>query len=199
MIGKSIVVNGQTLTIIGVAPREFYGTTLGNRPMVFVPLTMRGVVDQQNRIYENRRSYWAYLFARLKPGVSLEQASTSLNTVYSRIITEVEAPLQQGMSDKTLVSFKSKKVTLEPGQRGQSQVHTEARTPLYMLFGITGIVLLIACANIANLLLARGANRATEMGVRLALGANRRQLLTQLLTESVVLAVMGGAASLVVA
>lgn len=199
VVGQSLIANGRTLNIIGVAPRGFRGTTLGSRPMLFVPLTMRELIEKRRPAYENRRSYWLYLFARLKPGVSIEQASTSLNTMYSRILTGVEAPLQEGMSDKTMVSFKAKKILMEPGQRGQSQVHTEAKTPLFMLFGITGIVLLIACANIANLLLARGAGRATEMGVRLALGASRRQLLTQLLTESVLLASVGGVASLVVA
>jgi len=199
VVGQNVMVNGKTLNIVGVAPRGFRGTTLGNRPMVFVPISMREVLEPRRPAFESRRSYWAYLFARLKPGVSMDQARTSLNTSYARIISEVEAPLQEGMSDKTMQSFKAKKLTLEPGQRGQSQVHTEAQTPLLMLFGITGIVLLIACANIANLLLARGANRATEMGVRLALGASRRQLLAQLLTESVLLAIVGGVASLLVA
>jgi predicted permease len=98
-----------------------------------------------------------------------------------------------------MVRFRAKELILAPGKRGQSQVHAEARTPLTLLFSITGIVLLIACANIANLLLARGAGRATEMAVRLSLGASRRQLLTQLLTESVVLAALGGIAGIVVA
>lgn len=198
-VGKTLVIDGRTVTIVGVAPRGFRGTTLGSRPAVFVPITMREVLEKRSPAFENRRSYWPYLFGRLKPGVSMEQASTSLNTTYSRILASVEAPLQEGMSDKTLASFKAKKVTMLPGQRGQSSVHREAKTPLAMLFGITGIVLLIACANIANLLLARGASRATEMGVRLALGASRSQLLTQLLTESVILALAGGAASLLVA
>jgi predicted permease len=199
VVGQNMIANGRTLNIVGVAPKGFRGTTLGNRPMLFVPLTMREVIEKRRPAFENRRSYWVYLFARLKPGVSIEQARTALNTSYSRIISEVEAPLQEGMSDKTMQAFKAKKLLMEPGQRGQSQVHTEAKTPLFMLFGITGIVLLIACANIANLLLARGANRATEMGVRLALGASRRQLLAQLLTESVLLAMVGGVASLLVA
>ncbi|MBL0170798.1 MAG: ABC transporter permease [Gemmatimonadaceae bacterium] len=199
VVGQSIIVNGKTFIIVGVAPQGFRSTTLGMRPSVFVPITMREVVESRRPAFENRRSYWIYLFARLKPGVSVQQSRTSLNTIYSRIISGVEAPLQEGMSDKTMVLFKAKKVTVEAGQRGQSDVHREAKTPLLMLFGITGIVLLIACANIANLLLARGAGRAMEMGVRLALGASRRQLLTQLLTESVLLAFVGGMASLLVA
>src|SRR4051794_10410477 len=103
------------------------------------------------------------------------------------------------MSDKTMESFKAKKLLLKPGARGQSSIHREAKTPIVLLFSVTGVVLLIACANIANLLLARGAGRATEMGVRLALGATRRHLLVQLLTESVMLALVGGLASLLVA
>src|SRR5262249_39419518 len=107
--------------------------------------------------------------------------------------------LQTGMSDKTMARFRTREIGLEAGAKGQSSVHDNARTPLYMLFGVTGIVLLIACANIANLLLVRGAGRSMEMGVRLALGGARRHLMLQLLTEAVVLAFMGGIASLLVA
>ena len=199
VLGQPIIVNGQSMTIIGVAPRGFEGTTLGTRPRVFVPLTMRALMNPGWRGFENRQSYWAYLFARLEPGVSIDQARRAVNAIYRPIITDVEAPLQKGMSDATMARFRTKEITVEPGQRGQSSVHKEARTPLIMLFAITGIVLLIACANIANLLLARGANRAMEMAVRLSLGASRRQVLAQLLTESCVLAVLGGIASLLVA
>src|SRR5207245_3076634 len=162
-------------------------------------MSMRGLLSVGFRGFEDRRSYWAYLFGRLKPGVSLGQANAGLNAVYHPIIADVEAPLQKGMSDPTMARFKAKQVVLTPGWRGQSSMHTEAKTPLLLLFSVTGIVLLIACANIANLLLARGAGRAMEMGVRLALGASRLQLTTQLLTESVLLASLGGLASLVVA
>lgn len=198
VLGQTITVNGKQMEIVGVAPKGFEGTTLGSRPLVFVPIVMRGILEGDNR-FENRRTYWAYLFGRLKPGVSRKQAATALNGIYHPIITDVEAPLQDGMSEKTMARFKAKEVKVEPGQKGQSSIHDRARTPLYLLFGVTAIVLLIACANIANLLLARGANRATEMGVRLALGAGRRILMLQLLTESILLALMGGIAGLLVA
>jgi putative ABC transport system permease protein len=199
VLGQTMVVNGQTMTIVGVAPRGFDGTTLGIRPLVFVPISMRGLLSVGFRGFDNRRSYWAYLFGRLKPGVSLAQASAGLNARYHPILTDVEAPLQVGMSEQTLTRFKARQLVVTPGWRGQSSMHREAKTPLFMLFSVTGIVLLIACANIANLLLVRGAGRAMEMGVRLALGASRRHLLTQLLTESVILASLGGLASLMVA
>ena len=199
VVGQPIVVNGKSFAIIGVAPEGFEGTTIGTKPLLYVPITMRAQLQPYFTKWEERRNYWAYLFARLKPGVSLETAQVAINAVYHPIITDIEAPLQKEMSDKTMLSFKAKKVVLEPGARGQSQIHTEAKAPIYMLFSVTGIVLLIACANIANLLLARGAGRATEMGVRLALGATRRHLVIQLLTESVLLALVGGLASLFVA
>jgi len=198
VLGQSLIINGKPYTIIGVAPETFTGTTAGGHPRAFVPITMRAEVRQFGDL-ENRRSYWIYLFARLKPGMTMEQARVAINAAYHPIITDVEAPLQQGMSDQTKERFKAKQVLVTDGRRGQSQIHRDARTPLLMLFAVTGIVLLIACANIANLLLARGAGRATEMGVRLALGATRRDLMVQLLTESVILALAGGVVSLVVA
>ena len=200
VIGKPLKINGQTFTIIGVAPEGFEGTTLGGRPAVYIPISMRGVFSTTPyRGFENRRDYWVYLFGRLKPGVTAEQARAHLDAIVRPILTDIEAPLQSGMSDATLARFKAKSMVVEPGARGQSSVHESARMPLLILFAVTGVVLLIACANIANLMLARGAGRATEMGVRLAIGAGRRHLLTQLLTESIVLALAGGIVSLVVA
>ena len=199
VVNETIVVNGHPMTIVGVAPEGFDGTTLGSRPDVFVPLTMRGQMSPGFTAFENRRSYWAYVFGRLRPGSTIEQAVPAINAVYRPIVNDVEAPLQDGMSEQTMQRFRAKEIALESGARGQSSVHEEARTPLILLFAITAVVLLIACANIANLLLARGANRSVEMAVRLSLGANRRQIVTQLLTESLILAAMGGIASLVVA
>ncbi len=197
-VGQSIVVNGKSYAIVGVAPEGFEGTTTGARPLVYVPISMQEVIDGFKR-WENRRNYWMYLFGRMKPDATLASAATSINAIYSPIINDIEAPLQKGMSDKTMESFRKKKIELAPGARGQSSMDGEAKTPIMLLFSVTFVVLLIACANIANLLLARGARRATEMGVRLALGATRLHLVAQLLTESVMLALAGGLASLLVA
>jgi len=199
ILGKPVTVNGRAMTIVGVAEPGFEGTTLGVRPLVYVPLTMQGLVVPNGEDFEDRRDYWVYLFARLKPGTTLQQANVGVNGLYHSIINDVEVPLQKGMSDATLAQFREKKIVLEAGSRGQSIMHQSTSTPFLLLFGVTGIVLLIACANIANLLLARGAGRAMEMGLRLALGASRAQLIAQLLVESLALACLGGVASLLVA
>jgi predicted permease len=198
ILSKQVIVNGQSLTVVGVAPKGFDGTTIGMRPAVFVPITLRSVLDVDTG-WSLRTDYWAYLFARLRPGVTIEAARASLGTQYHAIINDVEAPLQKDMSARTMARFRAKPILLAPGGRGQSSVPDEAATPLRLLLGVTAFVLLIACANIANLLLARSAARAGEMAIRLSIGASRTRLIGQLLTESLLLAVLGGIAGLVVA
>ena len=200
VLGKTLAVNGKSATIVGVAPAHFDGTTVGNRPAFYAALAMGPILGTAiERRTEDRRAYYIYVFGRLAPGATIEQARTAVNAVYQPIIRGVEAPLQQGMRDSVMPRFLARQVTIAPGSRGQSDMHDDAAGPLFMLFAITGLVLLIACANIANLLMARATNREMEMAVRLSLGATRRQLLAQLLTESVTLAFIGGVASLLFA
>jgi predicted permease len=199
VLDQTLIVNGQALTIVGVAPRGFHGTTIGSQYLVFVPISMRELMIPRWKGLDNRRSYWSYLFARLKPGITVEQARATFNAQFRSIHTQVDLPLQQGMRPSLLAQFRDMQMQLEPGARGQSELPGEARQPLTLLLAVTMIVLLICCANVANLLLGRAAGRSTEMAVRLSIGAGRRHIVGQLLTESVLLAVMGGAGGLLVA
>ncbi len=112
VLGATIVVNGQPMTVIGVAPRGFRGTTVGSFPALFVPLTMRPLLTHNSSEFDRRDAYWAYLFARLKPGVSLELARTELERLYRPIITDIELPLQQKMSEQTRAEFQRKPITV---------------------------------------------------------------------------------------
>jgi predicted permease len=163
-----------------------------------VPITMRGQMEPGWKQFENRRSYWVYLFGRLKAGANVERTRSALNGRYHAIINDVEAPLQKGMSDSTMKRFRAKTVVLEDGRRGQSNFRKGAAGPLNLLMGVTGFVLLIACANIANLLLARAAVRSGEMALRLSIGARRWQLVRQLLVEAGLMAVAGALGGLLV-
>ena len=199
-LGDVLVVNGTSLTIVGVGPPGFRGTTINMPCDFFVPITMNGLLSRGRGSFDDRRAYWTYLFARLEPGVSVEQARAVLEPLYRSILADVEAPLQTAMSAQTLARFRDRPLRITPGRLGQTRMSRDLqRVGLLFVLGITGTVLLIACANIANLQLARSAARTGEMAVRLSLGASRRHLLTQLLTESCLLALLAGAVALVMA
>ena len=199
VLNGAMTINGKQMTIIGVVGSDFKGVTLGSIPDFYVPMTMREPLSPGWKGVDNRMNYWLYIAARPMPGMSLDQAQTAANVTYKGIIQEVETPLQKSTSTTFMEQFRKKSLVLESGMQGYGIMRREGKTPLILLLGITGFVLLIACANIANLLLARAANRAREIAIRLSIGASRWQLMRQLLAESLLLGLMGGACGLLVA
>ncbi len=195
VVNQTLALNGAPFTIIGVGPAGFTGTVVGLRPQIFVPLTLARAV----RPTTDRRAYWLYAFARLNPNGTVEQTSSAVNSLFSGLIEEFDAPLNRNMEGETREKFLHQQVTLEPGARGQAVIDDNTAHALKLLLGVTAVVLLIVCFNIANLLLARGASRAGEMAIRSSIGGSRGQLVSQLLTESMVLAIIGGIASLPIA
>jgi predicted permease len=200
ILNDTIAVNGVPMTVVGVAPRGFEGTTAEELPRVYLPLTMSEAIHADYDL-ENRREHWLYLFGRLKPGLSREAAQSSINGLFSGLLQNAELPAMTGglRSDRQRSDFLARKILLAEGARGEQPNRGEMVPVFILLFSMTGIVILIACANIANLLLARGVARAGEFAVRLSLGASRGQLATQLMLESCLLAIAGGAVGLFVA
>ena len=200
MVGESIMVNGQSLEIIGIAPPGFRGLNRLWPADTFIPLTL---VDELTLRGEwepdNRRSHWLYLFGRLADGVSMQTARASFAPVFANLMREVEAPLQEGRSDSWMQRFEARELNFLPGAQGQSNTLASARTPLILLLFVAGLVLLVACVNITNLLLALGAAERGETAVRQALGAGRRHILGQRLAVLTILALAGALVSLPVA
>jgi predicted permease len=190
VIGRKVTVNSRSFTVIGVAPREFAGTTRGLVPDLYVPITMFGQLTAERPGGENPLSsrYYArpWVLGRLKDGVSRTAAEAALG----RLARQANAA---GIPNS------STNLVLLPGAQGFSQNLQEARLPLNLLLGTSGLVLLIACVNLANLQLARATGRARDFAIRLALGASRGRIIRELLTESAVLALAGGAAGMLVA
>jgi predicted permease len=198
VLNQPIRVNGQVFTIVGVTPRGFTGTTLGSDPDVFLPLSFKPRLTPGWDGTDRYDDYWLYLFARLKPGGTRLQAETGLNTLYAGLL-EDQAKTIRGRDAAYIQRFLESRVSLREGKQGQSSMREESRTPLHILMAATGLVLLIAMANAANLLLARSAQRRKELAIRAALGASRRDIMGQLLTEALLLSAGGGLAGLVLA
>src|ERR1041385_5347512 len=192
LIGKTILVNEHPLTVLGVTPPGFYGLDLSNNPDVRVPLMMTPVFNPlpPTRL-TSRRHQWLSVMARIKAGITPEQAQASLAVTYQQIRQMEADQLSASNSSFNRERFLSGRIAALPGDQGLRHMQKELKTSLLLLFGATCAVLLILCANLANLMLARATVRAQETAVRLALGAGRLRLLRQWLTEGVVLAVIG--------
>jgi predicted permease len=198
VLNRSITLNGSPMTIVGVTPPGFYGIVVGENPDVMVPVMMKAQMTPTWDDLQNRRSRWVTVMGRIKPGVSRDQAEAAMNVVY-RQINEEEITLISSASKTFHDRFVSKHLFLREGAKGQSDLRNQFSTPILVLMGMVGMVLLIACANVANLLLARGAARQKEVAIRIALGASRGAIVRQRLVESLLLAAAGGVLGLAVA
>ena len=194
---KTITIDGVTYSIIGVAPEEFFGTTVGEAPDVWVPLAMEKKLPPMYWDGRTNKEFQdLFLIGRLKDDVTREQANAAINLLFKQSLEE-RAGSQP--SAETTQKIQKASVELTPVARGLSSLREEFSLSLKVLMGLVVLVLLIACANVANLLLAHGAARSREFAVRLAVGAGRARLVRQLLTESLLLALIGGIVGVVVA
>src|SRR5215212_3219831 len=200
LIGKTILLNETPVTVLGVTPPTFYGLDLSFNPDVRVPLMMTPVFNPlpPTRM-QSRRHQWLSVMARRKSDVSPEQAQAALSVLYQQIREGEAQQLPANVSAAGKERFLAQRIAILPGDQGLRHLQSELRTSLWLLFGATCAVLLILCANLANLMMARATVRAPETAVRLALGAGRLRLLRQWLTEGVVLSAIGGAVGVFVA
>jgi len=200
IVGKTILINERPVTVIGVTPPAFYGVNLSNNPDVRIPMMMTPVFNPlpPTRL-QSRTHQWITIMARRKADVSPEQAQASVDILYHQILEMEAQRFTADTSASAREEFLSGKIALSPGGQGFRHVQTEMSTSLWLLFGATCAVLLILCANLANLMMARATTRAHENAVRLALGSGRWRLLRQWLTEGIVMSVLGGTVGVVVA
>ncbi|MBC7927106.1 MAG: ABC transporter permease [Bryobacteraceae bacterium] len=199
IVGAKILVNGQPFEVIGIAPPRFEGVLVGQQVEVFVPMSMKAQITPTWDGLDDWRSYFVNVFGRLKPGITREQAQSRLEPLYARILHMDVDTLAADFPERLRKRILEGKLTVEPGFQGRSDLRTQASQPLLVLMAMVGLVLLIACANLANLLIARAAARQKEIAIRLSLGASRMHLIRQLFTESAVIAVAGGALGVLVA
>jgi predicted permease len=200
IVGRTVTVNNQPLEIIGVIEPRFPGFDIGRPPQMYVPIAMQPKMGPAWLKLETRRFRFVQVFGRLRQGVALPAAQASLQPLYRSILErEVTDQAFASASADTRRRFLEGALKVTDASRGHSGFRSQISEPLLILMAVAGGVLLIVCANIANLLLARGAARHRELALRLAVGANRFQIVRLLLVESLALAVIGAAAGLVIA
>ncbi len=197
VLNQTILVNNSEMTIVGVAQTGFTCIQVGQAPDIFVPMTMKGQMTPIRNGLDDWNDSFLAVLARRKPGVSVEQAQAGINVDYPRLLEQQAANLHFREGGKNSQEFLSKKIVLYPGAQGRTVVQRDSGPALMALFAMVGMVLLIACTNVANLLIAKAAARQREFAIRTALGATRGRMMRQLMVESFLCALGGGGLGLV--
>src|SRR5260370_3047917 len=197
-MNRRILINDTEMTIVGVAQAGFTGIEIGQTPDIFVPMMMKGAMTPLRNGLDDWNDAWLAVLARVKSGVSIEQAQAGINLEYRSLLEQQLAHIS-GWDQKKRNEFLGKKILLSSGAQGRLIAQRDSGPALKALFVIVGLVLLIACTNIANLLLAQGAARQREFAIQLAMGATRSRIMRQFLLESFLVASGGGALGLILA